>query len=77
MHEVPQEVMLMQALTSFMNNPVGRLLRIALGVAIIVFAFATLEGNARWIVGAVGVVPILLGASGRCLVELIPGARRA
>jgi hypothetical protein len=59
-----------------MNSPVGRLARIALGVAIIVVAFTTLEGNAAWAVGAIGLVPILLGVSGRCLVELLPGARR-
>ncbi len=65
----------MSALVSFMNSPVGRLLRVALGIAIILTAFATLEGAAVWIVAAIGIVPIALGASGHCLAELVPGAR--
>ena len=65
----------MQGLVSFMNNPVGRLLRIALGVAIILTAFTVLSGPAQWILAAVGVVPIALGISGRCMVELLPGTR--
>ena len=66
----------MRMLVEFMNNPVGRLLRIALGVALIVAAFTAMSGPAQWVVAAVGLVPIGLGLSGRCLVELIPGASR-
>ena len=66
----------MRMLAEFMNNPIGRLLRIALGVAVIVFAVTTLSGAAQWAVAAVGLVPIGLGLSGRCLVELLPGAGR-
>jgi len=65
----------MRMLAEFMNNPVGRLLRIALGVAIIIVAFAGLSGAAQWAVAGIGLVPIALGVSGRCLVELLPGAR--
>ena len=65
----------MSALVSFMNNPIGRLVRIALGVAIILTAFTTMSGTAGWAVAAVGVVPIVMGVSGRCLIEVIPGAR--
>lgn len=65
----------MRMLSDFMNNPVGRLLRVALGVAIILTAFTVLEGNAQWAVAAVGLVPIVLGLTGRCLIELLPGAR--
>lgn len=66
----------MRMLADFMNNPVGRLLRIALGVAIMVTAFTVLSGPAQWALAAVGLVPIALGVSGRCLVEVLPGARR-
>ncbi len=65
----------MAALISFMNQPVGRLLRIALGVAIAYAALTMLDGPAQWAVAAVGLVPIVLGASGRCLIELVPGQR--
>lgn len=63
----------MSALVNFMNGPIGRLLRIALGVAIIITAFTTMSGTAGWIVAAIGVVPIVMGVSGRCLIEVIPG----
>lgn len=65
----------MRMFAEFMNNPLGRLLRIALGVAIIAVAFTSLSGTAQWAVGAVGLVLIVLGVSGRCLVEFLPGAR--
>lgn len=67
----------MDALVHFMNGPVGRLARIALGVALIVAGFTVVGGAAGWVVAAIGVVPIALGASGRCLVELLPGGRTA
>ncbi|MGE3961091.1 MAG: DUF2892 domain-containing protein [Dehalococcoidia bacterium] len=65
----------MSALVGFMNGPVGRLARVALGVAIIITAFTAMSGTAGWIVAAVGLVPIALGVSGRCLIEVLPGAR--
>lgn len=61
----------MSALVQFMNNPIGRLARIALGVAIIALGLTALEAPVSYVVAAVGVVPIALGASGRCLVEFI------
>lgn len=63
----------MSALIDFMNGPVGRLARIALGVAIILTALTTMSGTASWIVAIIGVVPIVMGVSGRCLIEAIPG----
>lgn len=64
----------MPGLVDFMKNPIGRLLRISLGVVIIVTAFRVLSGPAVWI-AAVGLVPIVMGVSGRCMMELLPGAR--
>lgn len=65
----------MAALISFMNGPVGRLVRIALGIAIAYVAVTMLDGPAQWAVAAVSLVPIVLGVSGRCLIELVPGRR--
>lgn len=64
----------MSGLTSFMNGPVGRIGRIVLGVALIYVGLGVLGGTTGYVVAAVGVLPIVLGASGRCLIELLPGA---
>lgn len=64
----------MQALVQFMNSPTGRLMRIALGLAIVLTAFEAMDGTAAWIIVAIGFVPVALGMSGRCLFELLPGA---
>lgn len=67
----------MSGLINFMNNPIGRAFRIALGVVIIVAALTSIDGTWRLPVAAVGLLPIALGFSGRCLIEAIPGARPA
>ena len=64
----------MSALTSFMNGPVGRVARIVLGAALIYVGLRVIGGTAGYVVAAVGVLPIVLGASGRCLTELLRGA---
>lgn len=61
----------MSALVQFMNSPLGRLARVALGVAIIAFALTSLAAPVSYVVAAIGLVPIALGASGRCLVEFV------
>ncbi|MCC6236467.1 MAG: DUF2892 domain-containing protein [Dehalococcoidia bacterium] len=61
----------MSALVQFMNSPIGRLARVALGVAIIAYALTSLAAPASYVVAAVGLLPIALGASGRCLVEFV------
>ncbi len=61
----------MAALVQLMNSPAGRLGRIALGLAIMVVGLTSLAAPASYIVAAVGLLPIALGASGRCLVEFV------
>lgn len=61
----------MKAFAGFMNSPVGRLARIGLGVALIVVGFTVMEGAAGMALAVVGLVPIALGVSGRCLVDFI------
>lgn len=61
----------MKTLVGFMNSPVGRLARIGLGVGLIVVGFTVMEGAAGMALAVVGLVPIALGVSGRCMVEFI------
>lgn len=65
----------MAAFIDFMNNPIGRGLRLALGVALIYFGFAVIDGTVGSLVAALGVVPIAMAIAGRCLIEfVVPGA---
>ncbi len=67
----------MAAFIDFMNNPVGRGLRLALGAAIIYLGLMVVGGTVGYVVAALGVVPIAMGLAGRCLVEFVaPGAPR-
>lgn len=61
----------MSALIHFMNGPLGRLARVALGLAVIALALTSLDAPVSYVVAAVGLVPIALGASGRCLAEFV------
>ncbi|MDP2328560.1 MAG: DUF2892 domain-containing protein [Dehalococcoidia bacterium] len=61
----------MRALVSFMNGPIGRLARIGLGVALIAVGLGVVGGTGGMILAAVGLVPIALGVSGRCLLEFL------
>ncbi len=63
----------MNALVEFMNGPVGRLLRIGLGAALIVVGVVVVGGPAGWVIAAVGLVPIALAASGHCMLEIVAG----
>ena len=65
----------MDALIRFMNNPLGRLLRVGLGVAIVAYGLMGLGGSTGWIVAEIGLIPIALGASGRCAVEFLQPRR--
>lgn len=63
--------MIMGALVSFMNGPIGRLARIALGVAVIAVGLGVVGGTGGMVLAAVGLVPIALGASGHCMLEFL------
>jgi hypothetical protein len=57
----------------FMEGPVGRALRIVLGVALIYLGLGQIGGTRGSMVALVGVLPLLMGAWGPCLVHLAVG----
>ncbi len=59
----------MDALIRFMNGPLGRALRAALGVILIAYGIFGLGGVAGALLAAVGLIPLALAATGRCLLE--------
>lgn len=61
----------MLSLIHVLNGAVGRLLRVALGVALIGYGLVVLGGTAGVMLAAVGLVPIGLGVWGRCLLEVV------
>lgn len=63
----------MSALADLMNTVAGRALRVILGLALMYVGLMVIGGTGGTILAVVGVAPILLGASGRCLVEFLPG----
>ena len=63
----------MSNLIQFFNGGFGRVLRVALGVALIWYGLLVLGGTAGAVVALIGLVPIGLGVWGRCLLELVPG----
>ena len=67
----------MSSLIHFMIGRVGRVLRIALGVALIWYGVVALGGTAGAILALVGLVPIGLGVWGHCLLELVAPQRAA
>ncbi len=64
----------MQQFIYFMMGPWGRLVRIVLGLALIAYGLTVLGGTTWFVLAAVGLVPLGLGLSGRCVLE--PFARR-
>ncbi len=62
----------MNALVQFMNTWMGRLLRIVLGLALLYVGFGMMGSSVFGIViGVIGIVPILMAAIGRCLIEFV------
>ena len=58
----------MGALADLMNTTAGRAARVILGLALIYVGLAVVGGTGGMILAAVGVVPIVLGVTGRCLI---------
>jgi hypothetical protein len=52
---------------AFMRSPVGRLLRIVLGVALIGYGMSVVGGGTGLAIALVGVVPVLAGVFNLCL----------
>lgn len=61
----------MAGFIEFMNNPFGRGLRLLLGVAVIYLGLVVITGTVGYAVAAAGVLPIVMGLAGRCLVEFV------
>jgi hypothetical protein len=60
----------------FMEGPVGRLLRIALGISLIWFGLGRMGGAGGLVVAVAGLLPVVMGAWGPCLVHLAMGRLR-
>ena len=58
----------------FMQSPFGRVLRIVLGLTLIGLGLFALGGFAGVIVAVIGVVPLVAGAFGVCIVGPLFGA---
>lgn len=61
------------ALARFMASTAGRLLRIALGIALIIIGLLV-GGPAGWVIAVIGLVPIAAGAANVCLIGPVIGA---
>jgi uncharacterized membrane protein YccC len=64
----------MTGLTHFMNATWGRLLRVVIGLALIYWGWFVLGATTAGIVVAIiGLVPLIMGLWGRCLLEFVAG----
>ena len=63
----------MAGLISFMNSTAGRLLRIILGLVLIWAGLTQVGGVGGYIVAIIGLVPLLFGLMGRCLLQSFAG----
>jgi hypothetical protein len=61
----------MSGLITFMNGTLGRVLRIVLGLVLIYLGLAVVGGTAGIIVAIIGLVPIVMGAWGKCLLQFV------
>ena len=61
------------AFARFMSQPVGRALRIALGIAMIVVGLAVVGGVTGAVIAVLGIVPMLAGTFNVCLVGPLVG----
>jgi hypothetical protein len=61
----------MSGVITFMNGTLGRVLRIVLGLVLIYLGLAVIGGTAGIIVAIIGLVPIVMGAWGKCLLQFV------
>lgn len=57
----------------FMNSGAGRLLRMAVGIALIIVGVSDVFGTAGWAIAAVGLVPLIAGIGNVCLIGPLLG----
>ncbi|GAC1513068.1 MAG: hypothetical protein NVS2B16_17120 [Chloroflexota bacterium] len=62
------------AFARFMANPLGRIVRIVAGLALIAVGLFAIKGTTGIIVAVIGVVPLLAGVMNVCLIAAIIGA---
>ena len=66
----------MDQFSSFMNSMVGRAARVVVGIALVVLGLAMLKGSAGIVLAVIGLLPIAMGLSGHCLIELFGAKQR-
>ena len=66
----------MAGFVNFMNGPIGRLLRVILGLVLIGVGLFVIGGPWGYLVALLGLVPLAPGLAGRCLGELFIPQRR-
>jgi hypothetical protein len=57
----------MRALFDFLASPLGRVVRIVAGLAIILVGLFVVDGPLGWVLGIVGLVPLLAGLFDFCV----------
>ena len=57
----------------FINSPTGRVLRLVVGVALILWGYARLGTSAGIVLIVVGLVPLVAGAFNLCLISALLG----
>ena len=69
----------MAGLISFMNGGIGRILRIVLGLALLWYGFlGPGQGTTLGIIlGVIGILPLVMGLWGRCMLQFLPGGSKA
>ena len=58
----------------FMASPVGRLIRIVAGIALVYVGLATMGGTGGWVVAIIGLVPLAAGVFDFCVFAPLIGA---
>lgn len=61
----------MDSLLNFMQGTWGRLLRIVLGLVLIYVGLASVGGMAGIVIAVIGILPIVMGVWGPCLLGFI------
>jgi Inner membrane protein YgaP-like, transmembrane domain len=72
----------MNGFVGFMQSWIGRLLRIVAGLALIAVGLFVMQGAWGYVVAVIGLVPLLAGIAGNCLLAplfgyTLPGAPRS
>lgn len=62
------------AFAKMMASPLGRLIRIVAGIALIVIGLVSVQGVGGIVLAVIGVLPILAGVFNVCLVAPLIGA---